>query len=369
MNRSFVGYIAALQLCLALGASVLSILLYLMKGDRSSSPSSSLKLIYKNTDLNSNIQSLYLNSTGITVIGHEGGQFVGVNSSTSNIVFKIPLSNSSVTAVTCDEELGVFYAGDSEGRVFYINVQYEVIVFGEILMRSGSVLAIHGLQGLDYELKTAFYTRLGDRTAEFFPSNKNVVVEETSRTRSGRSVFSADTAGNIDMNKKENWEYPVNFYSARATSTVVATLGIWKGEQTFRKFNYIFSLCILDNQTYRQRLIEGTAIKTLKVYGSPAENNILYRNLEFSAPVLQVQTTRFHIGAAQSDLVYILLVNGEIFKVNATAIFTPSIPNKDLDIQPIKNCFGVENISGFSVNRDKVAVFNKTEVFYCQENS
>ena len=94
----------------------------------------------------------------------------------SNIVFKIPLSNSSVTAVTCDEELGVFYAGDSEGSVFYINVQYEVIVFGEILMRAGSVLAIHGLQGLDYELKTAFYKRLGDRTAEFFPSNKNVVV-------------------------------------------------------------------------------------------------------------------------------------------------------------------------------------------------
>ena len=53
-------------------------------------------------------------------------------------------------------------------------------------------------------------------------------------------------------------------------------------------------------------------------------------------------------------------------QVNATAIFTPSIRDKDLDLKPITNCFGVENVLGFSVNGEKVAVFNKTEVYYCE---
>ena len=62
-----VGFIAAvvnlLTISLAIVASVLSIL-HLLKGDGLSSATSPLKLIYKNSDANSNIQSIYLNSTG-----------------------------------------------------------------------------------------------------------------------------------------------------------------------------------------------------------------------------------------------------------------------------------------------------------------
>ena len=47
-------------------------------------------------------------------------------------------------------------------------------------------------------------------------------------------------------------------------------------------------------------------------------------------------------------------------------MFTPSIPDTDLEFKPITNCFGVENVLGFSVYGEKVAVFNKTEVYYCE---
>ena len=102
----------------------------------------------------------------------------------------------------------------------------------------------------------------------------------------------------------------MNQYDCRNATNSVATFRIKFGKK-LNNFRQVFAYATFDD-AYVNLIEEGEAEKTLDIY---CPNNRLIRTLQFPAPVKQVMSCRHHQGRAEEDKIYILLWNGNIFKV------------------------------------------------------
>ena len=238
------------------------------------------------------------------LIGQVDGSLSAIYTKNGIKAFCVKISDAEITAVCCEEQdedsNQLFYAGDSENNIFTVNKKGQILAQVQLKTRKGKIHTIVNHSRFTIHVHST--------------TGSTAFSQGTHKLKKGR--FSTDSAKyTIDgdgtfMKKKGTGDYTVNQYDCRNATNSVATFRIKFGKK-LNNFRQVFAYATFDD-AYVNLIEEGAAEKTLDIY---CPNNRLVRTLQFPAPVKQVMSCRHHQGRAEEDKIYILLWNGNIFKV------------------------------------------------------
>ena len=125
-----------------------------------------------------------------------------------------------------------------------------------------------------------------------------------------------DGDGSLHSDKEEG-NFHVLCYNPDTEARLVSTVALCENSNhKFRKYYSIDSFVIADNETYESNI--GAAVRTLSIRkGDRGKLGKEIKKLAFAAPVKQVISCRHHTGGdAEQDDIYVLLCDGDLFKVN-----------------------------------------------------
>jgi len=256
------------------------------------------------------------------LVGQMDGKLSAVYHKNGVSVFSAKISDSEITAVCCEEQdetdNPIFYAGDVEGNLYTVNKKGKVLATTTLQKRKGKPrtivnrakysIYVHSCKGV---------TSYSHATTDFRRGNFSTAA----------SNYSFDGDGTFHR-KKGAGDYEVIQYNARTPSRIVATCAIEFGNKV-KNFEEVLTYSVI-HQDYENLIEEGTAEKVLKVFDSKKK---IIRELEFKAPVKQVMSCRHHEGDAETDKLYILLWNGNLYSVTGAMIMDPEVGDEKLDLK------------------------------------
>jgi len=259
---------------------------------------------------------------GFVLVGLIDGKLSAVYHKNGNRVFSTKISDASITAVCCEEEDDVdnpiFYAGDSDGKIYTVNKKGNIVAETVIPNRKGEIhiLANRGKYSL-YAYTSNGTTSFSRATSDFRKGNFST----------SSSNYSYDGDGTFHR-KMGAGDYKVIQFDGRTPSRVVATVGLEFGKK-LKNYEQVHVYAVVDDE-YENLIEDGTAEKTLQVMNQQSKK---IRELNFNSPVKQVMSCRHHHDDAENDKIYIMLWNGQIFSVTGNMLADESVSDDALDLK------------------------------------
>eukprot|EP00092_Neocalanus_flemingeri_P001630 GFUD01001740.1.p1 GENE.GFUD01001740.1~~GFUD01001740.1.p1 ORF type:complete len:323 (+),score=95.76 GFUD01001740.1:81-1049(+) len=303
----------------------------------------------------------FISSVGMderfVVIGQENGSVCAIYHKNGAKVFSAKISDDKITAVCCEEQdeddNPIFYAADNAGKVFTINRKGKIIAHVQIPARKGKIHTIVNRS------KFSIYVYTDTGSTSFTNCTKTYQKGKFSSTSANFSVSRDGT-----LQKKPGGgggDFKINQYDCKTPTNAVATWGIEFGKK-IKNFTQVLAFGVFDDK-YSNLIEEGAADTTLTVCSKD-----IFRTLEFAAPVKQVMSCRHHEGEAAADKIFILLCDGNIFKVTGMLLEDPSVSNEALDLEPVLASEDEEDAAkgefhGFCVYGKNICVFGDDGLF------
>lgn len=223
----------------------------------------------------------------------------------------VEVSGSKITAVCADDDDDYFYIGDEEGNLFVLDKKGETVNTSKMPDGvSGAVLVIMNNTGNDFSF--CAYSSLGSAYFKEVTTSFSLLRDPNPAVAN----YSVDGDGTFHDSKDEG-DNQVLSYNAKTEARVVSTVAVFECSQKLRNFNDVFCFVIADNEAYESNI--QAAEKTLSIRKGLRANKTSgkeVKKLEFEAPVKQVISCRHHTGGdAEQDDIYVLLCDGDLFKV------------------------------------------------------
>merc|ERR1712126_278524 len=202
--------------------------------------------------------------------------------------------------------------------IYTVNKKGKVLQTAKLQARKGKIHTIVNRNKYSiYAYSSSGSTSFSHATTDFRKGNFSTASAN----------YSYDGDGTFHK-KKGAGDYNVIQYDARTPTKAVATCAIEFGTKV-KNYEQVFAYAVIDEQ-YENMIEEGTAETSLKVFDSKKK---IIRELEFKAPVKQVMSCRHHEGDAETDKLYILLWNGNLYSVTGAMIMHPEVGDEKLDLK------------------------------------
>ena len=252
----------------------------------------------------------------------------------------------------------IFYAGDAEGNLYTVDKKGKIVAQAKVPSRKGEIHIISNRSKYSiYAYTSGGSTSFSHATSDFRKGNFTTSCAN----------YSFDGDGTFHK-KKGAGDYDVLQFDARTPSRVVASVGLEFGRKV-KNYDQVFCYAVIDEQ-YENLIEEGTAENSLLVMNNQGKT---IRTMEFKSPVKQIMSCRHHEGDAETDKIYIMLWNGNLYKVTGNMLSDINVADDALDLKiavkmedyddgdPDDDDFG--EFRGFCVYGKKICIYGNDGLF------
>jgi len=312
-------------------------------------------------DFNRDVTAVAMDERFI-LVGQIDGKLSAVYLKNGVKAFSSKISESAVTAVCCEEQDDldnpIFYAGDAEGNLYTVDKKGKIVAQAKVPSRKGEIHIISNRSKYSiYAYTSGGSTSFSHATSDFRKGNFTT----------SPANYSFDGDGTFHK-KKGAGDYDVLQFDARTPSRVVSSVAVEFGKKV-KNYDQVFCYAVIDEQ-YENLIEEGTAENSLIVMNNQGKT---IRTLEFKSPVKQIMSCRHHEGDAEADKIYIMLWNGNLYKVTGNMLSDVSVADDALDLKiavkmedyddedPDDDDFG--EFRGFCVYGKKICIYGNDGLF------